>query len=234
MRNERYLETQIELERAEVNFTTAKETLALLWGSIDPDFEYVDFPLFNILPPPSLASCCENLASNPAIVESQFRYLAASRLVKLEEAQRIPDLLVGVGYKSFQDSSNRGVILEASLPLPIFDRNKGNIYRAKAEASEQYQKQIELQQRLQQKLCMSYRELSRAYAEALRYETTVLRSASEAFQNALEGYKEGKFEYLEVLDMQQMLVDAKERYIQALVTYQEKLADIEYLNTQEL
>jgi len=72
----------------------------------------------------------------------------------------------------------------------------------------------------------------RAYEEAIRIRDFSLPSASKAFDLAQKGYREGKFEYLDVLDAQRTLFEIKENYIQALVNYHTRRADIDYLNSQ--
>ena len=86
---------------------------------------------------------------------------------------------------------------------------------------------------LENKLAISHKELVRSYNEAEKIRSTVLKSAVQSFELAKEGYKEGKFEYLDMLDSQKTLFEVRERYIQALLNYHQSRADIEYLNTLE-
>lgn len=56
---------------------------------------------------------------------------AARAGVELQQRRRIPDLTLSVGYKN-QGDGFQGVVLGASLPVPLWDRNRGGIAEAEA------------------------------------------------------------------------------------------------------
>ena len=58
---------------------------------------------------------------------------------------------------------------------------------------------------------------------------TIVPGAESAFNASNEGYLEGKFSYLDVLDLQRSLFDAEDTYINSLVAYQKALTAIERL-----
>ena len=105
--------------------------------------------------------------------------------------------------------------------------------KARAEIQQTRDQYLELELALENKLSIAHRELIRAYKEAEKIRSTVLKAATQSFELAKEGYNEGKFEYLDMLDSQKTLFEVRERYIQALLNYHQSIADIEYLNTQE-
>ena len=160
-----------------------------------------------------------------------MEYLAAHQNLNLVRALAVPDVTITLGYKTLQDTGNKGMIIGASLPIPVFNQNQGNIQRAKAQTAKAQDFYIELELALENKLTVSHVELMRAYREAEKIRSTILKSAVQSFELAQEGYKEGKFEYLDMLDSQKTLFEVKERYIQALLNYHTSRADIEYLNT---
>jgi cobalt-zinc-cadmium efflux system outer membrane protein len=62
----------------------------------------------------------------------------------------------------------------------------------------------------------------------------VLPEAQKAFDASLEGYREGKFGYLDLLDAQRTLFDARIEYIDAVADYYSAAADVEGLTGQSL
>ena len=66
----------------------------------------------------------------------------------------------------------------------------------------------------------------------MRYD--VVPAAELAYGAAREGYREGKFGFLEVLDAQRTLFEAKGQYIDALSEYHAARADTERLIGQPL
>jgi cobalt-zinc-cadmium efflux system outer membrane protein len=57
----------------------------------------------------------------------------------------------------------------------------------------------------------------------------VLPSAQGTFDAVTEGYRIGKFDFLEMLDAQRTLFDVKGSYIDALAKYHRAVADVERL-----
>ena len=63
-------------------------------------------------------------------------FARAQLAVRREEAQRIPNVTVMAGYqRNFNDNENQATY-GVSVPLPLFNRNQGNIRAAQAELSD--------------------------------------------------------------------------------------------------
>jgi len=221
--------SELVLQKAHVDLDAARHRLSLLWGSPCPDFDRAEYPFFQVDCPNSFQQCLVENKDNPELIKSEFNQLAASEELALENSLRIPDVIVTVGYKTVQNTNEQGMILGASFPLPLFDRNQGNIHRGRAETCRLANQYIEKQLQLESKLLLLHKEATRAYDEAMQLKTTLLQLAHESFTFARDGYNEGKFEYLDLLDSQRTLFDAQARYIQALLNFFKKEADIEYL-----
>lgn len=224
---------QINLEKTKAEFFKSRERLSILWGASCPDFDRVSFPFYEINSPRPIEECLLDIRNNPELVRSQMDHNAAHQNLNLEKSLAIPDVTVTLGYKTLQDTGNKGMILGASIPIPLFNQNQGNVQKARAETFKTRDQYVELELALENKLSIAHRELIRAYKEAEKIRSTVLKAATQSFELAKEGYNEGKFEYLDMLDSQKTLFEVRERYIQALLNYHQSIADIEYLNTQE-
>jgi cobalt-zinc-cadmium efflux system outer membrane protein len=61
-----------------------------------------------------------------------------------------------------------------------------------------------------------------------------LPGAQSAFKAAQEGYREGKFSYLQVIDAQRTFFEIKRQYITALADYHKARANIERLIGERL
>lgn len=220
---------EIELENSKVNFTTAKERLSALWADTNPDFEAVYFPFYEVETPLDLDFCLADLRKNPALIQSHMEQEAAREKVNLEKAAAIPDVVMLVGVKTNKESRDKGLILGASIPLPVFNQNQGNIQRARFLSQKAEEQFSETRVKLETKLSIAHKELSRAFNEVEKLRSSLLKTAEESFTLAALGYKEGKFEYLDMLDSQRTLFEVRERYIKALILYHQTRADIEYL-----
>ncbi|MBL3528529.1 MAG: TolC family protein [gamma proteobacterium endosymbiont of Lamellibrachia anaximandri] len=86
----------------------------------------------------SLSSVKESFAHPPTLLQQQ-RQAEASRLTARAIARsHIPEITVGLGVKSIDAPgvSDSGLMLSASIPLPLFDRKQGARQQAAAEATQ--------------------------------------------------------------------------------------------------
>ena len=58
---------------------------------------------------------------------------------------------------------------------------------------------------------------------------TVLPAAATAFATIRDGYREGRFSYLDLLDAERTLNDARKGRIEALAAYHASLVEIDHL-----
>jgi cobalt-zinc-cadmium efflux system outer membrane protein len=79
------------------------------------------------------------------------------------------------------------------------------------------------------KLVKAYQALLSAYTEATELDKNVLQGAESVFEASKTGYSRGKLDYLNVLDAQRTLFEAKARYIDAIASYHTAKADVERL-----
>jgi cobalt-zinc-cadmium efflux system outer membrane protein len=71
--------------------------------------------------------------------------------------------------------------------------------------------------------------LETAQAGAIAIKAEVLPVAQQSFESAQTGYREGKFGYLDVIDAQRTLGEAKTRYLEVITAYHKAAADVERL-----
>lgn len=227
-----YHALKLEEEQAWTAFEVAKKKLAFLWGDSCPDFTAVSYPFYEIESPSCFQHYWREFCHKPELVRAHLDYLTAHEMVNLEKSQKIPDVNVTIGCKTDQEVHERGFLFGIAFPLPVFDRNQGNIRRAYTEVSrkEIEKKQVELI--LHSKLNIAYQEFVQAYQEADKINQMILKAANQLYACTKEGYEEGKFEYVEVLEAQHLYLEQKEKYIEALLHYHEKKADLDYLTIE--
>ena len=121
-----------------------------------------------------------------------------------------------------------------SLPLPLLNRNQGGILEATYNLQKAKQERTAAEVNTISTLDDNYQTLLAAYNEVTVLRDTILPGAESAFNASQEGYLEGKFSYLDVLDVQRSLFDAKDTYINSLVSYHKALTSIERLIAENL
>lgn len=226
--------SELALQKAHTNLEITREKLASFWCGSCADFECLDFPYYEFECPPSLEECVYDNCHHPLLLQIQFDQLCAEEEVKLEKAQRFPNLIVTAGYKTLNNTRNKGMVLGLAFPLNIFDRNQGNVAASEAEHCRAFNRYLDIQIALQTRLSGLHKEVMQSYSEVIQIKTIILILAEEAYAITLDGYNAGKFEYLDLLDAQKTLFEAKERYVEALSSFFKKQTDIEYLTIQDL
>jgi outer membrane protein, heavy metal efflux system len=218
-----------ETIRTERELETARRKLAAFWGSTIPEFSTVQGDLEAIQTLPSLPSLTERLNHSPEFARWTSELSRRQALLEEEKAKAVPDLTVTLGGSNYLDRQDYVMNLGFSLPLPVFDRNQGNIQQAERQRSKAANEQEAAQVRIGTELNATYLNLEAIHAELENYQSTILPGAESAYQAVQKGYQFGKFALLDVLDTQRTLFTARGQYLRALAAYHQGVADIERL-----
>ncbi len=180
-----------------------------------------EVPLFEMI-----ASFIER---NPDVARWRDEMALRRADVALEKAARIPDPILGIGSRRLRDLGANALTAGISIPLPLFNRNQGAIREAEYKIKEAEEAQRAAAVLAHHMVADAYQRLSLAYEEALALRDEILPAARESFVATQEGYREGKFDLLTVLDTQRTFFEATNQYIDALETYHVTRAEVERL-----
>lgn len=221
--------SRIELERAKRMLEAFRKSLAVTWGSVSPAFKNVAGDFDVIFPIPSTEEITHRVSMNPDIARWVVEMEQRRAAVKLEEAMRIPDLTISSGVRRLNETNDNAFVLGVSIPIPIFNLNQGGVLKARYRLAKAEEERRAVEVRVHTALAETYQNLSAAFSEVTALKNDVLPGAQSAFEAASEGYRQGKFGFLDVLDAQRTLVDARSQYIEALNVYHKSVADVERL-----
>jgi cobalt-zinc-cadmium efflux system outer membrane protein len=171
----------------------------------------------------------QRVEHNPDIARWTTAMAQRQATITLEEASRIPAPTVGGGFRYVHESKDQALVFEVSVPLPVFDRNQGNILEERYQLAKAKEERRAAAVSVRTALAETYAELSAAFTEASSLRDEVLPGAQRAFDAVSEGYRQGKFQFLEVLDAQRTLFEVRGQYIEALATYHKAVAALERL-----
>ena len=144
-----------------------------------------------------------------------------------EKAQRIPNLTVSVGSQYDRSVRERVNTVGLSIPLPLFDRNQGNILSASRRADQARDQRNAVELRLRTETQTALNQWSTAMQEVESYDKTILPSAQQAVETATRGFEMGKFGFIEVLDAQRTLIVARGQYLESLAAATNARAQVE-------
>ncbi len=220
---------RIEFEQTKRALETTRKKLAATWGSPRPVFEKVVADMDLLAPPPSLENSEAYLSQNPDLARWDTEMGKNRALVKLADAEGVPDLTAGAGTRYFSESNDVAFVMNLSVPIPLFNRNQGGIKEASFNLVRARESRKAAVLTAKKNLDQAYQDLSASYLTADALNKVAIPAAESAFSAALEGYREGKLGYLSVLETQRTFFEVKYQYVTAIVDYHKSKADFERL-----
>lgn len=222
---------QIGREQARRDLLAAKARLAAQWGETKAvGFESVSGDLGRMEPIPDFPELVARLGRNPQIARWTAEREKRGATVRLQQAKAVPDITVGIGPRMIGkgDDYTLGTI-GVSIPLPLFNRNQGNIAEARALLSKTDPEERAAEARAFGELSVAYQTLLRASEEVVILKNSVLPGATESVELLTAGYEAGRFSQLEILDARRTLTAAREQHLRALADQHKALAQVEAL-----
>lgn len=225
---------KIQAEAASQALKSAKATLAAAWGAAGPQFDNVRGEFYKTPPLPELKGLPTQIQNNPDIARWPTEKMKYRAEFDLEKAKAKSDPTLKGGVKQLNEGDNTAFIVGLSIPLPINDRNQAGIKRATYAIEKAAENQRIAETRIHKNLARATQNLQTAFTQATVLANEVVPGAQSAFDAATQGYQAGKFDYLDVLDAQRTLFDAKGQYITSLAEYHKAKIQVERLIAQSL
>jgi cobalt-zinc-cadmium efflux system outer membrane protein len=220
---------KIQRQKAIYYLEFTRKQLAATWTGTKPKFKSAAGRLDSLSEIPSIEELTDLIDQNPDIARWLLEIDKDKAALELEKAKAISDITLKGGLQRFNETDDNTIMFGILIPLPISDKNQAGKLQASYELARAKEEQRAAYTRVQMKLARAYQALSSAYTEATELEKNVLQGAEGVFEASKTGYEQGKLDYLNVLDAQRTLFEAKARYIDALASYHAAKADVERL-----
>lgn len=209
-------EVRLELSRGQMEQDIAYQQLARITGSAATDFSAVQEPSRALTSLPASAQLLSRLPETAELRLAEQEIVQREASLGLEKAQRIPDLDVSIGSQYDASARERVNLLGLSMPLPLFNRNQGNLLSAARRADQARDLRNATELRLRSETRQALEQWSTARGEVQAFNQTILPAAQRAVDSATRGFEMGKFSFLEVLDAQRTLIGARSQYLAAV------------------
>lgn len=221
--------TRIEQQKAEKNLAAARHRLAAVWGGRAAMFDRVSGDLYEISPPAPLDDPTAAIMANPDVSRWETQERKQRAVLRLEKANAAPDVTLGGGVQRFEETDDSALVVGVSVPIPLFDRNQGGVREAVADVAKTRRLHEAAQVRMLAALSAAVSAMSVAWEEATTLRDDVLPKAQQAFEAAQDGYRQGKFDYLFMLDAQRTLFETQAGYVDAVEACHGAQADVRRL-----
>lgn len=204
-------EAEAELKAAQAEALAARFALGALWTEQSAPVVPTTFP--GIKPPHELLADYSGIELRLAAAEREALQAAVAR----ERSLGVPDPTVSAGIRRFEESNDQAFLVGVSIPLPLRNRNQGNIAAAQARVRAATAREAVALADYRQEVAQARAEYLGAEAKADTLESDSLPQAEEALRLAEIGYRNGRFPLIEVLaaaeardGIRRSLIDARE------------------------
>lgn len=155
-----------------------------------------------------------DVLTTPAVVAAEAEREAAARRVRVERTRAVPDVTVSAGARRFSGDNSTAFVAGVSVPIPLFDQNRGNITAAQGELQGAEARlnaaRLDAQADLRTALFQVDAALTRVGAATESEETAV-----EAYRLTQIAYEAGKAPLVELINARRALADARAQTIDA-------------------
>ena len=153
---------------------------------------------------------------------------------ELAKAQAWPNLTAFAGPRCSDIDGESTMDVGVEMAIPLFDRNQGAIAEALAERLKAGTILGQTQLQLIQATSESWSVYDTARAAVTKYREVLLPMSRRTLDLTEQGYRSGKFDYLRLLDAQQLFVQTNIVYVDNLLRLQQAAALLEALMQAEL
>ena len=170
-------------------------------------------PVGDLLPETVSAEALSSLDGSARLSVLEAEVAAAE--AREDAASRIaPEVTLGVGVRHIEGMGEEtGVLMSASVPLPLFDRNRGEQHARAADARLAEARLRRERRRLEAEAALLARRSLALHETAQSYEAEALTSARELRRIALVSYSAGEIGALEAIDAMRAAFEAERQAI---------------------
>lgn len=212
--------------QAQLKVTTAKNNLQFLMGrmGMDPGFDVAG----SLRSDPQIVLLDElkatALEKRPDLLAQRKDAERLSSDIRLQVANGKIDYTFGTAYQNQYTYSNGRLFgLYLTVPLPIYDRNQGEVARAQRETKQAETRSLALEASIRTEVENAWQQYNTAKNLLDQIQKTMLEEARQVREITEYSYRRGEASFLEFLDAQRAYNDAIQSYNDARADYTRSL-----------
>lgn len=227
---------EAELARAEsiqdnyeYEVLSAHHRLSAQWGATQPDFSTVSGSVDPLPVLEPFAALLARMDANPELL----RFMSQQRLdeaeLQLARARAKPGWQVSAGLRRFDVVDDFALVGGLTVPLPVRNRNQGNIAAARADIARTEAEMTAAHVRIETMLFGLYQELNQNVQLAARLRADVIPRLERALADTRRAYELGRYGYSEWRIVQDELLAANNDLLEAGIAAHGLVIEIERL-----
>ena len=218
-------QAQAAREAGEADELAARSTLGALFGLGTP-VEKVSGSILDLTP----RTIAEQASLEVRLAEAE-RAVAAAQL-RQQRAERRLDPAVGAGVRHVRETGDFGLVAGVSMPLQIFDRNRGNIEAARQALAAAEARRANMIASTTARARNAIGAVEAAQRRVAALEGAAIPEAAEALRLAQRSYEEGRASLLELLDTRNAYTAAQAQLTEARLALALATAELGRISAQ--
>lgn len=218
-----------DLIAAERDIVTSRASLNRIIGRpLDAGLRTADTLALPPPPPPIEVVVAAARTHRPELASLASQREGARAATTLARESWLPDFTVGIG-RDYADPGPGVLTTGISLPIPLFywQHSRGEIAEARSHERELEATARDLDAAIGEEVRIAWSTADAAIRQAAYLGEELVPAAREAYRIAASSYALGGSSALEVLDARRSLLDAEQRYTDALLAANQSRADLE-------
>lgn len=220
---------RLEEEHAEHELSSARQRLAALWGSTQPDFAAVRGDIMTLPVLEEFSALRVRLEGNVEIERLVSEKRLRETESRLAEMRRRPPWHLTAGVRRFEDNNDHAFVVGLTVPIANRDSWQGAAAEARAQAAQVDARAEALRVQLDAELFGVYQELRHSYAEVATLRNEVLPRVESAVEQSRYAYERGRYGYIEWVAAQRELVELRRALLDASADAHRQRIEIERL-----
>lgn len=166
------------------------------------------------------------LAESPQLKAIQSELNHGCAILRLEQAQANPNVTVQfvADYDRVTHSTTASTLIAA--PLPVFNRNQGNIDKAAADIRADQADIMRSQLVLREQLADSFKRFKTSRLQASKLKESIVPAVDESLKLTAIAYRSGEVSFREVLAAQETFAQSRIAHIEAIADAQKVAVEI--------
>jgi cobalt-zinc-cadmium efflux system outer membrane protein len=176
----------------------------------------------------------DSAASRPDLVLAKTDLLHEQHNLAYQKALVSPDITVGLEYDKLNSYVKNYYGLTIGLPLPILNRNKGNISAAQSAIERAKTMVNQAHSQVNNDIITSYKKLLNASELVNELNTGWQKKYDQLLNNMIDSYKSRQVSLIEFIDFFESWKDTRTRQLQQLTNQRNAAAELNYTTNQPI
>lgn len=153
----------------------------------------------------------------------------AQQQLKLQKAIAVPDIQLSLAYDLKGNYPEKYTGLGISIPIPLFNRNQGEIKKAKVAVEMQEVAFNQLENTLENEIFHAYQNLERIANQAAQMDGNFTKDYQQLMEHVMDNFKKRNISLLEFLDFYDSYKETTLQHNQLRYEYMNALEEINFV-----